>query len=113
MMEDSSPNTDPNGDPYLSPVPDRRAPACAFLHQVPGKRNVKTQALEHPNHRRVRRSHATPPSSSRSPPQSRIKLCLVSRTFSKPVGVIRKYRLALPPLSGVGSPKSERSKPFS
>jgi hypothetical protein len=44
--------------------------------------------------------------------QSLIKLCFVSRTVRKPVEVTRKYRLALPPLSVVASPRFEQTKRF-
>ena len=55
---------------------------------------------------------AITPSSSRRPSHSLIKLCFACRTVRKPVEVTRKYRFALPPLSGVGSPKSEQTSPF-
>src|SRR5262249_54898590 len=99
-------------DQYLSPIPDRRAPSCAFLEQVPSQCNVKTQPLKYPNRYGVRCPHAIPPCSSGRPFHRLINLRFVSRTSRSPVEVAWKYRFALPPLSGVASPSSERTKPL-
>jgi len=89
-----------------------------LLQQVAGKRFVrepKGYVLNHPCPKchELRCLHAASPPVAGSDFHSLVSICRVSRRDLRPCAVTRKYRFALPPRSGDGSPSVETISPFS
>src|SRR5215831_4119812 len=102
----------------LSPIPQVRTALVVALIEITKDGIVEGAApkiLQQPTWkcRRLRRSHALPPSNSGNPFQSFTSDRCVSRTSFNPLAVTWKYFLARPPRSGVGSPSSEVTNPLS
>jgi hypothetical protein len=102
----------------LAPIPYRRAARVKLLQQVAGKCLVmrsKSQMLQHPASERngFGCPHARSPPIDGSTFQSLVRTRRVSCTERRPSAVTRKYRLALPPRSGLDSPRLDVMSPFS
>src|SRR5262245_34970072 len=109
---------DHNTAHYLTPVP----PRAVFLAVLFGKISedhvivgAGPEMFQHPrcNSGGLFRRHAFSPFSSGKPFHKFIRARRASRTSRIPAPVMRKYRFARPPRSGVESPKLEVTRPRS
>src|SRR5882762_8284997 len=95
----------------LAPVPEGGAAATEFFQKITREGFIafaECQVFQHPDCKNRRLCiHARPPFSSGKFCQSFDRTRRVSCTWLSPAFVIRKKRFALPPRSGVGSPRLE------
>src|SRR5580698_10307834 len=113
-----SPQTRRHGDQHLPPIPAIPPAAAPRFQQIPFKclrMGPRRESAKHPGSevRRVaRRAHEGTSVSSFRPAESLENMTWAERRALRPTPVTSKYVRALPPRSGVGSPRLERTRPF-
>src|SRR5947208_804685 len=82
------------------------------LGEIAHERLVHVKTVQQPARNAWRTSHAAPPCSSGKPRHNLTSVRCASRASRNPLAVMRKYFLALPPRSAVGSPMQEATRPL-
>src|SRR6266481_4105116 len=109
MGQKISCHRDENRAKCLPPQPE--AGTANLLSEVANETLVNAEAIHKP-YRQRGQVHVVPPCSSGRPRHNLVSARRVSRTSRRPLAVTRKYLLARPPLSAVGSPSVESISPF-